>query len=557
MKILILEANPKRDLDLNQEIRDLKDAIQRASDRQEFEIEVGLAVRSTDLQDLILKFEPNIIHFCGHGTGEDGLVFLDRKISTDALSELCELCQKHLECVVLNACYSQVQADEIVKHINYVIGMNQTIRDDAAIAFSIGFYRALGYGRSIEDAYKFGKNAIQLAISDTSINRDAIVEKTRKFIPVDIVPDITITEEHLKPVLKKKANSNNPESFGDSNSWENPEGLVSLNSPFYIERPPIESECYETIVRSGALIRVKAPRQMGKSSLMVRILHYASQQKYQTAGINFQEADAKDLTSIDLFLQWFCRQLTDLLNLEDKVADSWQDRLGSKSNCTNYFQRYLLSTITEPLVLGLDEVDQVFQHPETASDFFGLLRAWHEKGKNEAIWQKLRLVIVHSKEVYIPLNINQSPFNVGLPIELPELNQAQITDLVQRYRLNWSTKEIKQLMGIVDGHPYLLRVALDKIAKGRLTLKEFVRVAPTEEGPYGDHLHRHLINLKNDASLEAAMRQVVTTDKPTRLEPSQAFKLRSMGLVELCGNDVIPLCNLYRLYFYDTLGVNE
>ena len=156
-KILILEANPQRNIDLNEEIRDLKNVIQRSRDREKFEIEVGLAVRATDLHDLILNFEPNIVHFCGHGAGEPGLVFLDKKIGTDALSNLFELFKKHLECVVLNACYSEVQANEIVKHINYVIGMNQAIQDDAARAFSIGFYRALGYGRSIEDAFKFGR----------------------------------------------------------------------------------------------------------------------------------------------------------------------------------------------------------------------------------------------------------------------------------------------------------------------------------------------------------------------------------------------------------------
>ncbi|MGB5714760.1 MAG: hypothetical protein WBM44_28065, partial [Waterburya sp.] len=82
-----------------------------------------------------------------------------------------------------------------------VIGMNQAIRDDAAIAFSIGFYRALGYGKSVEDAFKFGKNAIQLAIGDDPKTREAIAEEMRKLIAVGEVSE-AIIEEHLKPVLK-------------------------------------------------------------------------------------------------------------------------------------------------------------------------------------------------------------------------------------------------------------------------------------------------------------------------------------------------------------------
>lgn len=339
-------------------------------------------------------------------------------------------------------------------------------------------------------------------------------------------------------------------------SLDEPEGQVSLESAFYVERPPTEADCYETIIKPGALIRVKAPRQMGKTSLLTRILDHAHQQGVKTACLNFQSADAEYLTSLDQFLQWFCASITYELNLTDKVTDYWNGVLGSKNKCTNYFQRYLLSEIPASVVLGLDEVDQVFQHPELAADFFGLLRAWHEKSKNEAIWKKLRLVIVHSKEVYIPLNINQSPFNVGLPIELPELNQSQVQELVQRHKLNWTGEQIEQLMAMVGGHPYLVRRALYQIARGRISLSQILQTAPTEEGMYSDHLRRHLSNLQDDADLVAAIKQVVAASTPVRIETRLAFKLRSMGLVKFQGNDVIPLCDLYRQYFRDRLGLN-
>ncbi|HEY9650140.1 MAG TPA: AAA-like domain-containing protein [Coleofasciculaceae cyanobacterium] len=335
--------------------------------------------------------------------------------------------------------------------------------------------------------------------------------------------------------------------------FEEPEGQVSLNSSFYVERPPVESDCYESIVKPGALIRVKAPRQMGKTSLMSRILHYASQQGHRAAALNFQAADAEFLTNLDQFLQWFCASITWELNLDDNLADYWKGILGSKNKCTNYFQRYLLSKISNPIALGLDEVDQIFQHPEIATDFFGLLRAWHERGKNEPLWKKLKLVIVHSKEVYIPLNINQSPFNVGLPIELPELNQEQVQDLVDRHKLDFSDEQVEQLMSMVGGHPYLVRVALYQIARGRMTLENLLQIAPTEEGPYYDHLRRHLLNLEESAELVAAVKQVVAADEPVEIKASEAFKLRSMGLVKFQGNAVMPLCDLYRFYFRDRL----
>lgn len=337
-------------------------------------------------------------------------------------------------------------------------------------------------------------------------------------------------------------------------SLDDPQGQVSLDSPFYIERPPIEADCYEAIFKPGSLIRIKAPRQMGKTSLMSRILSHAAQQGHEKVLLNFQSADAEFLTNLEQFLQWFCASITYELNLEDKLETYWKGVLGSKNKCTNYFQRYLLSQITSPLALGLDEVDQVFQHPEIATDFFGLLRSWHERAKNEPIWKKLKLIIVHSKEVYIPLNINQSPFNVGLPIELPELNQQQVQDLIKRHGLDWSREQLEQVMAMLGGHPYLVRVALYEIARNRMTLEQLLQVAPMEEGPYYDYLRRHLLNLENDTSLVVAIKQIVAANKPVRIETGLAFKLRSMGLVKFQGNDVMPLCNLYRQYFRDRLA---
>ncbi|AFZ13929.1 hypothetical protein Cri9333_3090 [Crinalium epipsammum PCC 9333] len=561
--ILVLAANPKNStpLRLDEEVREIDAGLRRAQKREEFQLEQQWAVTPRDMQRAVLEFNPQIVHFSGHGVGEGGLALEDehgqaKLVSAKALAGLFELFMDQVECVLLNACYSEVQAQAIACHIPYVIGMNQAVGDTAAKEFAVGFYDALGVGKSIEFAYKLGCSSIRMAGIPEELT-PVLIKKS------DIIAqgsDICLlaTEVEAAVVLEPRSPSVVEVPVAPF-CLDNPEGSVSLDSSFYIERPPIEVDRYETVVKPGALIRVKAPRQMGKSSLLQRILYHARQQKHQTAYINFQSADAEFFTNIDLFLQWFCASVSNELNLDERLDDYWKWGLGSKNKCTNYFQRYLLSTIaetSETLTLGLDEVDQIFQYPEIAQDFFGLLRAWHERGKNEAAWKNLRLVIVHSQEVYIPLNINQSPFNVGVPIDLPELNQRQVTELIKRHGLNWSISEIEQLIGVVDGHPYLLRKALYEITRGSLTLEKFLQVAPTEEGLYGDHLRRHLFNLKENPCLEGAMKEVIASNVPVRLEPSQAFKLRSMGLVKLRGNDVIPLCNLYRIYFCDRLGVH-
>ncbi|MEO0984753.1 MAG: AAA-like domain-containing protein [Cyanobacteria bacterium J06639_14] len=334
---------------------------------------------------------------------------------------------------------------------------------------------------------------------------------------------------------------------------ELPSGQVDLASLYYIERPATEANCYETVLNPGALIRIKAPRQMGKTSLMSRILRHGEQHQYLTVPLSFQLADAAIFADLDKFLRWFCASVGRRLRLPNRLNDYWDEIFGSKDNCTAYFEEYLLPGISEPLVLGLDEVDMVFGHPNIAADFMGLLRAWHEAAKTNNLWKKLRLVVVHSTEVYIPMNINQSPFNVGLPIELREFASAQVLDLAKRHGLAWDEKAVAKLMAMVGGHPYLVRVALYQIARQETTLDELLTVAPTEAGPYGDHLRRHLWNLEQRSEMAEATKRVMTATRPVRLEPVQAFQLNSMGIVHLQGNEVVPRCDLYRRYFGDRL----
>ncbi|MCJ8280430.1 MAG: AAA-like domain-containing protein, partial [Rivularia sp. ALOHA_DT_140] len=120
--------------------------------------------------------------------------------------------------------------------------------------------------------------------------------------------------------------------------------------------------------------------------------------------------------------------------------------------------------------------------------------------------------------------------------------------------LNWSEVEIEKLKGIIDGHPYFLRTALYQIAKGDLTLEQFLKIAPTDEGLFGDFLYHYLLVLEDDKFLKTAMKKVIESDAPVKIDSVQAFKLRSMGLIESKGNEVQSLCNLYRLYFQEHLS---
>lgn len=342
---------------------------------------------------------------------------------------------------------------------------------------------------------------------------------------------------------------------------EIPGGQVRLNSKFYVERPGVDEECYEAINQEGALLRIKAPRQMGKSSLMSRILHRAKEEGALALSISFQLAEKSTFANLDVFLRWFCASVTERLARSAPHLDLPTDleRYWNKPNrtlkdcCFVYFEEGILSSLDQPLAIGLDEVDLIFQYPEVASEFFGMLRAWHEEGKTSDLWTLFRLVLVHSTEVYIPLNIHQSPFNVGLSVELPEFTPDQVADLVKRHGLPLTQKDRFSITDLIGGHPYLVRVALYLLARKKIALATFLETAATDGGPYSDHLGRHLWNLQQHPDLARAMKRVAASDHPVRLTPVEAFQLESMGLVTLNRNETIPRCQLYRLYFKDRL----
>jgi len=338
----------------------------------------------------------------------------------------------------------------------------------------------------------------------------------------------------------------------DSNSLE-------TDANIYIERPPIEDKCYNAIVQPGALIRIKAPQRMGKTLLLEKILDHARVQGYQTAKLDLKLADIEILANLKTFLQWLCVDVADSLELEPQLDKHWQEVFGLNKNCTRYFQKYLLSVTDAPLVLAIDNFERLFDYPEIFPQFCLLLRGWYEAAKQGDkignIWKKLRLVVVHSTESYPSLDTNHSPFNVGLAIELPEFNEQQVLDLAKQQGLDtFGEQGLNGLMGLIGGHPYLVQQAIAHLKSQQTTLEELLRLAPTEQGIFSDHLRQQLWHLQHNPQLEAGYKRVVMTNAPIRLDTEIAFKLHSLGLVKLVSNDCIPSCNLYRQYFSTRLG---
>lgn len=343
---------------------------------------------------------------------------------------------------------------------------------------------------------------------------------------------------------------------------EFPNGPVHLNSPFYIER--CNSNMYG---RSTALRRIKAPRKWGKTSATIRMIEHERQQGFHIVCLNFQEFDTGTdaLQNLGIFLQKFCESIIQELNekglqIENNVAEHWQKSLvpNNKAKCRLYIQKYVLNEINKPLVILLDEVDRIFGNSQIDAEFFALLRVFYERSASEAIWQKLKMIIVHSQD-YTETSKNKSPFNVGESIELPEFDESQIKKLLQLHGLNWKPEQIKQFIELVGGHPYRVRMALYKIANQEMTFSEFLQLAPTEASPFAADLLYHWRNLEK-YNVKNEYRKVLATTQAIHIDAQKANILESMGLIKRDKknpNKVKCFCKLYRLYFSQYLGLEK
>lgn len=197
ISILFLTADPTNAsrLRLGEEAREIQEKLQLAKLRDRFVLHQRTSVRPSDISQSLLDVNPQIVHFSGHGTSAGALCFENNlgelhPIQPEALAALFEQFASRVSCVILNACYSVAQAQAIAKHIQYVIGMNQAIGDKAAIAFSIGFYQALGAGRSVEEAYKLGCVQIGLQNIPEHLTPVLVKENPSEKVQVDFfTPD--------------------------------------------------------------------------------------------------------------------------------------------------------------------------------------------------------------------------------------------------------------------------------------------------------------------------------------------------------------------------------
>ncbi len=411
--ILVLASSPgdRARLRLDREVREIEEGLRRSQYRDKFILQQRWAVRSEDLRRALLDFKPQIVHFSGHGEGEDGLLVendagLAQHIPTEALANLFKrFADRGLECVVLNACYSEVQANEVAEHIDYVVGMNSAIGDDAAIKFAVGFYDELGAGYSYEDAYNGGCDAIALQ---------------------------GIPEQHtpvFKNLRKVRSTATTPSSL-PPNPFVPLTGRVEDPAQFF-EPQGVINNIFETL-NSGSSVALIGERGMGKSSILKAIERLAPERLGRQA----------------IYLDW------NLIPNEDTFWEMVCHGIGVKRCYNHHLIRELQS---RQLLLLLDEVEKMGQQ-EFGSEIRQQLRGFAQGSS-----MKVVIAACVSLDMLFPDAHNSllSPF-AGLCMEEgilrwnEEMMQNYITDRLAGNPIQFTETEIEQIAQTSQGQPQQL-----------------------------------------------------------------------------------------------------
>ncbi len=168
IRILFLAAEPTElgRRRLEEEFHAIDRVLRVGSMRDTFELVPQFALRRDELQEALLRHKPHIVHFAGHGSEEEILLLDDagrgQPVDKRALSRLFQILRDDIRIVVLNACYSRSQAEAISRVVDYTVCINGVVGVDASIGFAAAFYRALSFGRSVDEAVELGRNSLHL-----------------------------------------------------------------------------------------------------------------------------------------------------------------------------------------------------------------------------------------------------------------------------------------------------------------------------------------------------------------------------------------------------------
>ena len=344
---------------------------------------------------------------------------------------------------------------------------------------------------------------------------------------------------------------------------------LPVDSPYYMECRLIDEKCLSAIQESASFIRIKGSRKTGKTSLLYRIIEKGVSEEYSIIFIDFGGVEYEIINNFKNLCLWLCQQVADQLEQEDITNNYFPDLPSNMRATTRYFSEQVL-TLEQPILLAIDNFDKVFENPDIAKDLCNMLASWHRQSRVPTPlgkrWAKLRIVLAHATDVYLDWDINHSPLQgIGYVPDLLDWDSQQIKQFANIYGVDLTPQHIQQLIDLIGGHPYLVRLAVEYLYNNPgSNIETLLQIASTSASPFNDYLIPILLYLRKYSQYANAFRQIlemneIQVDDQFELDKIE-FKLQSLDLIRIDQNqenhNFYPKYNLYSHFFRRYL-INE
>jgi serine/threonine-protein kinase len=340
----------------------------------------------------------------------------------------------------------------------------------------------------------------------------------------------------------------------DPRSMIIPGGSVKSDSRFYIVREADEEVFFE-LQKSRAVVTVRGPRQTGKTSLIMGMYVALRQAKepLRTAFIDFQALEGKSLQSRNAIWCAIAVHIAKQLKVEGWKTTDWQFEESYISNISTFLDRFIFASDKTPLLICLDEVDRLFSS-EIGSKFFSSVRAFYNSGALDPSWRKVRWLLGTSSEPsFFIEDLHQSPFNIGLRVDLGAFTPLEIESFAGRHGLSFDPNTLNTLMDYVGGRPYLVHLLFYHMVRNPRANSNLVDTNVSSRSIFRDHLHSYLVQFQRQKSLASAMKNII---KGNGCEDAKLVdRLEAAGLVRRDDSEKpFPACRLYAEFFGSELN---
>lgn len=332
-------------------------------------------------------------------------------------------------------------------------------------------------------------------------------------------------------------------------------GGVDPQSPFYVERRA-DPELRRLLESHHSIILVRGGRQIGKTSLLARGMQLARERGWRSVRTDFQKLSSASLSGPNIFYRQLAVSLMRQCAFTYDFALLWEEALDPGQNF-EYFLRDLLEAEPTPLIWSIDEADKLFSAP-FSTDFFGLVRSWHNDRAAEPGGPlcRLSIVLAYATEAHLFIHdLNQSPFNVGERVPLDDFTREQVLYLNTLYGNPAETPAaVAEIHALLGGQPYLTRRALDLLAREPRGIEALVKNATREDGPFSDHLKRISASVGALPEVVTYVQTLLSGNTSPFFDPNVYFRLLRAGIVRQDSDgQVIFRCELYRRYLAEYL----